>query len=848
MLFFGTVGMAILSGNVSVVAAAATIYVDDDNTGGPWNGTPAYPYQYIQDGVNVASDGDTVYVRDGTYSENVVSNKSITLRGDLKTVIDGMNGSYGINITVNNVIVEGFNITNSYYGIYTKASGFSVLSNIFWYDNYGFYWKIDESGLAEDYTVYDGTVKNNEFYMNSNNDAVYVYVSLDYNYTGFYDVEIGDITICNNTFYMEGTTADGIDVGVFPKFLNLFGGNVSVGTVNMSENRIYGGSNGIYFEGYPEYLKDVRINVGDLMINNNVLVNQSSYGIIVDYYDATHWDGDTTGTYGDLIIRGNTIRSEYSPDGICVYDIGYWEDFTGNASLEVGNVFIEGNEIDVGGDGIYFIGYDAGYDMYDNSSLTVGSILVNNNTINSGDDGMYVYIKYFGSNMYGSSSFAIGDIQFNDNKINSGDDGIYVDSFYGVGYYMYDNSSFTMGNIEFSGNSINSTYEGIFIYNIEYVGYEMDGTSSFVMVDFLVNDNIINSGDDGIFLNTSYNKRFGYNVHGNASFTMGNIEFSSNTISNSTAGIYLTDLENATIRKNLIPNCSYGIYLVNSNNNLIYHNNFINNTVQANVTAGYANTWDNDYPSGGNYWSDYNGTDLFSGLYQNITGSDFRGDTPYVIDSNNTDRYPLMIHDETEPPTISILSPENKTYTTEDVPLTFTVSESTSWMGYSLDGQANTPITGNTTLTGLSEGTHSITVYAIDTAGKTGASEIIYFTIDTVPPSISILSPENKTYDTTDIPLTFTVDETVSWMAYSLNGQANVTITGNTTLTGLSEASHSIIVYATDTAGNTGASEIFYITIETKKAEPFPRLMVAVIVIIGVAGAVVFVYFTKFKK
>ena len=772
MLFFGTVGMAILSRNVSVVAAWATIYVDDDNTGGPWNGTSAYPYQYIQDGVNAASDGDTVYVRDGTYSENVVSNKSITLRGDLKTVIDGMNGSYGISITVNNVIVEGFNITNSYYGIYTKASGFSVLSNIFWYDNYGFYWKIDESGLAEDYTVYDGTVKNNEFYMNSNNDAVYAYVSLDYNYTGFYDVEIGDITICNNTFYMEGTTADGIDVGLFPMFLNLYGGNVSVGTVNMSENRIYGGSNGIYFEGYPEYLRDVRINVGDLMINNSILVNQSSNGIIVDYYDATHWDGDTTGTYGDLIIRGNTITSEYSPDGICVYDIGYWEEFAGNASLEVGNVFIEGNEIDVGGDGISFNGYDAGYNMHDNSSVTVGSILVNDNTINSGSYGMNVYMEYFGSYMYNSSSFTIGDIQFNSNKINSGDDGIYMDSFYYVRYYMYDNSSFTMGNIELSNN----------------------------------------------------------------------------TISNSTTGICSTDLENATIRENLIQNCSYGIYLQNSNNNLIYHNNFINNTVQANVTAGYANTWDNDYPSGGNYWSDYNGTDLFSGPYQNITGSDFRGDTPYVIDSNNTDRYPLMIHDETEPPTISILSPENKTYTTEDVPLIFTVSESTSWMGYSLDGQANTPVTGNTTLTGLSEGTHSIIVYAIDTAGKTGASEIIYFTIDTVPPSISILSPENKTYDTTDIPLTFTVDETVSWMAYSLNGQANVTITGNTTLTGLSEASHSIIVYATDTAGNTGASEIFYITIETKKAEPFPRLMVAVIVIIGVAGAVVFVYFTKFKK
>jgi hypothetical protein len=59
-------------------------------------------------------------------------------------------------------------------------------------------------------------------------------------------------------------------------------------------------------------------------------------------------------------------------------------------------------------------------------------------------------------------------------------------------------------------------------------------------------------------------------------------------------------------------------------------------------SVGFANVWDDGYPSGGNYWSDYNGTDLYSGPYQNQTGSDRIGDTPYVADANNTDRYPLM--------------------------------------------------------------------------------------------------------------------------------------------------------------------------------------------------------------
>lgn len=201
---------------------------------------------------------------------------------------------------------------------------------------------------------------------------------------------------------------------------------------------------------------------------------------------------------------------------------------------------------------------------------------------------------------------------------------------------------------------------------------------------------------------------------------------------------------------------------------------------------------------------------------------------------------------DTMPPTVSILSPENKTYAVEDVPLTFTVSELTSWMGYSLDGQANVTVTGNATLIELSDGMHSLVVYASDMAGNMGASDTVYFTIDTTPTSISIVSPENKTYDTTDIPLTFTVDEPVSWMVYSLDGQANVTISGNTTLSGLSEGPHRVIVYGRDTAGNTGASEMVHFSIEIPQR--FPIEIAAVIGLIAVVGAVVLVYFLKFRK
>jgi parallel beta-helix repeat protein len=83
------------------------------------------------------------------------------------------------------------------------------------------------------------------------------------------------------------------------------------------------------------------------------------------------------------------------------------------------------------------------------------------------------------------------------------------------------------------------------------------------------------------------------------------------------------------------PTYGFGIHIESSSNNTIYHNNFIGNNqiqyfdtqVPNNVeTDGSPNTWDNGYPSGGNYWSNHNATN-----------------TPYVINANNTDHYPLML-------------------------------------------------------------------------------------------------------------------------------------------------------------------------------------------------------------
>jgi hypothetical protein len=90
-----------------------------------------------------------------------------------------------------------------------------------------------------------------------------------------------------------------------------------------------------------------------------------------------------------------------------------------------------------------------------------------------------------------------------------------------------------------------------------------------------------------------------------------------------------------------VTNNGYGIVSVSSSDNTIIHNSLTNNPAQA-YNEGSNNTWDESYPSGGNHWSDYNGTDTNSGPYQNETGSDGIGDSRYTIDTNNIDHYPLM--------------------------------------------------------------------------------------------------------------------------------------------------------------------------------------------------------------
>ena len=230
---------------------------------------------------------------------------------------------------------------------------------------------------------------------------------------------------------------------------------------------------------------------------------------------------------------------------------------------------------------------------------------------------------------------------------------------------------------------------------------------------------------------------------------------------------------------------------------------------------------------------------------------------------------------------LKIISPSNTTYNSNSLLLNVTIhrqfkpTEYDSKIMYSLNGETNvtvkstatffdmttpdsiwsalasyTLITSTVALPKLSEGYYILSVFGVYERAK-GIStkypaimqdtKTVYFTInDGVPPSITNMGIENRTYNQNSLPLNFTVDDQICWVGYSLDGEANVTLAGNTTINALSYGSHALVVFVNDTVGNMGTTENINFTITNP--ETFPMGLVSVLiaaVVVVVAGFLV---------
>jgi parallel beta-helix repeat protein len=285
--------------------------------------------------------------------------------------------------------------------------------------------------------------------------------------------------------------------------------------------------------------------------------------------------------------------------------------------------------------------------------------MIGNNTIHNNGN---VMLDGEGISFYSSSNY--NTIRNND-ILSNVDHGIYIDSssnntiikndikdhFIGIRLVASSYNNITHNHCSLNNVGIRlqtSSKDNIVRYNNVSVN-NADGISLWDSSKNYLSKNIVISNSGGFDITRSSNNSIEYNfirlniVYGIQFSDSSYNNITKNDISSNKHGIDLDPSSgyNQIKNNNINHNNLYGIYIDLASNNKIYHNNFIENTNQAQDNTN-ANLWNDTYPSGGNYWSDYYGIDLNSTEAQNIPPPDGIGDSPYIIDSDSQDNFPLI--------------------------------------------------------------------------------------------------------------------------------------------------------------------------------------------------------------
>ncbi|MBC7265228.1 MAG: right-handed parallel beta-helix repeat-containing protein [Chloroflexi bacterium] len=287
-----------------VTPAAAhpgTLYVDDDFS----PSMPGYGTTYfsnIQDAVDAASDGDSIYVYPGTYTENVAVNKQVYIRsvaGAAATTVDANGAGSGFHVSANGVLIDGFTIVNAkatdqyYCGVFVDGvRGVEVMRNTIHDCQYGIY--LSETGSGTTNKVHDNTVYSCTIHRTDQLDGCGIIAWGDS--TGNSDLEITDNEVYN-------CDRQGIFVGGWPETVRSSG-------VLITRNVVHDNGKA----GLQDQL-GIQCNfVDDSTISWNEAYNHGSTSEVMPGKAA----------FGIYVFAGdgNTIRSNYSHDnnyGIVIY-------------------------------------------------------------------------------------------------------------------------------------------------------------------------------------------------------------------------------------------------------------------------------------------------------------------------------------------------------------------------------------------------------------------------------------------------------------------------------------------------------------------------------------------------
>lgn len=528
-IFFGFIGFVNI---LSDEAQGATLYVG-----------PGQTYSKIQDAIDNASTDDTIRVYAGTYYENVLVNKSVTLigNGTSISIIDGTEFGDVVTITVNNVTIQGFSIENSSNegsGIKLIGNSTSKISGCLIQDNectencFGIYLEYSDNNELD----------NNTADYNLCTDARKMSSGIFLSYSS------NNKVINNSAKYNNATGYKSNGYGV-----NLFSSNYN----NITNNYAYGNSGkGGRGWGVGVYL---------LSSSNNFMINNTA-----NYNDGNGY-------------RGNGISLKYSNNNTLIYNTALHNDLNGfflcdstnntiiNNTMKntrIYDFYIEASsDIFCNNNIINNIGSDDRLIKYFNYSVTYQDDTISELILCNADNSNINNISVFGrSGAWNNGVIILRTENSNLTKINSSDNW--------EGFLIKDSSNNTISD---SNIYINSD-DGISLYNCTLNTFQ---------------NNIINSnGRYGTSLIRSRNNSFYNNFINNNNNGM-NIESSfDNIISNNSLffnkrGILLENSQNNNLCNNNVSlNTFDGFYIVSSSYNLI-----MNNTANSNAWHGIYNAF-----------------------------------------------------------------------------------------------------------------------------------------------------------------------------------------------------------------------------------------------------------------
>ena len=573
----GCTNSIIFNNNIS--DSAAGIHVDgaSDST---------FIQNYVSNnsyGIYIEDNGPSwsrVYPRNNSFINNIASNNEFGIR---------------LRNCMNSLFIDNIITDNEWYGIRWYYSIDNILTgNIMSGNRYNFYLygdsdahfnnDIDTSNLVNGRPIYYIQNAENQVYDSSTNAGTFYCIDC-------HNVIIKDLTLSKNEYgvYLWKTTNSKIE-------------NVNVGSNGVGIRLEYSDNNTIINNNaHSNYYMGIFLRNS----NNNILISNTA--------NSNHQGIILSSSNSNTLKYNNASLNFIS--GISL-DNAWYNTLTNNSANLNGNKSWEYSlyGAEESPDGIY---------LWSSSN----NILANNNVLDN---------VCFGIKLHGSENNTLTNNVASGNRYNFA-----VDEYDDIGL---------INNIDTS-NLVN----GRPVYYIENAENQVYDSSTNAGMFYCINchnvsikDLILSENYPGVYfwktnnsrvenvsvLNNTYGIQLRYSNH--------NI-FINNNISNNREGNGMDILysNNNSFINNIFFNNRGVVSIGISNNNKIYHNNFLNSTNKPSIYQSTGNLFDNGYPSGGNYWSDYTGIDEKKGQGQNQSGSDGIGDSPYTF-TGSQDRYPFM--------------------------------------------------------------------------------------------------------------------------------------------------------------------------------------------------------------